>query len=106
MGWIAGFFNGIENHRMKAFGLAAIENVPLDLFKQTIQEHIDSGWEKTYEYENFDSWIDVARVDLRKEKAKLQFRWWLFLDGRITGPRKLIHALADRLGLVAVEKIK
>ena len=53
-------------------------------------------WIKTYEYENFDSWIDYGEERFEKianPTITLLFIWTNWEEGEITGPQDIVEQL-------------
>ena len=74
-----------------------LEDIPTDVFLGVIESHIAAGWRKTYEYENFDAWIDYGKVILAKDGLKLVFVWDNWMEGRIEGPELVLQAIEARI---------
>ncbi len=94
------------NLKMKVLRRAIIQDIPTEQFNNIIRQYQQFGWNKTYEYGGFDAWIDYGRVDLRKGFSKLRFEWDNWCEGEVQGPRRLIAAIAQQLGLACSHSIK
>ncbi len=99
MDLIAKLQKTLVHFRYALFGLAVIKDIPTEEFNSILKEHLDTGWNKTYEYNGVDAWIDFGRIDVNKGKCNLEFEWNNWTGGQITGPREAIEALAQKRGL-------
>lgn len=86
--------------------LSVIQDIPTDRFNAIAKELLASGWVKTYEYDNFDAWVDYGRIDLKKGSVKLKFEWDNWTEGQIIGPRDEVEAVARQYGFSASERMK
>jgi len=85
----------LANIRLALTGQERIENVPTEVFNDIVKDYLGQGWQKTFEYEGFDAWIDYGRVDLQKDGRRLRCEWDNWFEGDITGPSALIRQLAE-----------
>ncbi len=92
---LALFFRSVAKLRFKIFNLATIKDLSTDDFNTYISEFITHGWDKTYEYDGFDAWIDYGKVILKNGLKKLTFEWDNWSEGSIEGPIKLIESFAE-----------
>jgi len=90
----ANFLRNCAKLRFKVLGLATIKDIPTDQFSEIIQSLIASGWEKTYEYDGFDAWIDYGKIKLKYQGSKLTFEWDNWTEGSVEGQAREIIALA------------
>ncbi|MEM7277739.1 MAG: hypothetical protein AAF385_06395 [Pseudomonadota bacterium] len=80
-------------------GLASITDIPTDQLNEIIRGLISDGWEKYYEYEGFDAWIDYGCVKLRRERVRLKFEWDNWTEGSIEGRSQYVRGIAVDHGL-------
>ncbi|WP_405134013.1 hypothetical protein [Nocardia sp. NBC_01388] len=76
--------SGIEE---RIRGMPEEKNIPTDCFNELLDQYLDSGWQRTYEYNGPDAWIDYGRVHLKSDKRLLRFRWSNDDQGSVAGPR-------------------
>ena len=90
--------------KFKALGLKIIQDIPTDDFRRILECYLHNGWSKTYEYDDFDAWIDYGKVKLSKNGRKLKFEWDNWCEGEISGKAADIDLLAKQFGLVAKDR--
>lgn len=88
--------------RLAVLGRDRIGAVETQLFNQLFRRHLSEGWDKVYEYEGIDAWIDYGRVDLKKGPHKLVFTWDNWSEGEISGTAAVVQGIARRHGLTCV----
>ena len=71
------------------------EGIPTSRFNEILAAYIGSGWEKQYEYDGMDAWIDYGRVDIEKGSGQLRFEWTNWLEGEISGPPNVLREIAE-----------
>lgn len=106
MNLFVSFLRKLTDLKFALLRLSVIQDIPTDRFNTIAQDLLSSGWVKTYEYDNFDAWIDCGRVDLKKGAVKLKFEWDNWTEGQIIGPREEVEAVARQYGFSASERIK
>ncbi|MDO6540854.1 hypothetical protein Q4524_19880 [Alteromonas stellipolaris] len=82
--------------KYKYLNKSIIENVDTDLFNEILEQFLDKGWEKIYEYDAFDAWIDFGKVKIRKNKNVIVFEWDNYMEGVITGNKNQINQVAKQ----------
>jgi len=90
--------------KFKVFGLKIIQDIKTDDFINILDFCLKNGWVKTYEYDNFDAWIDYGRVKLVKENRVLKFEWDHWFEGEISGKADDIVFIAKKFGLIPRDK--
>jgi len=88
-----------QTARFKLMNLATIKDLPTDRFNNLAQILIESGWNKTFEYEGCDAWVDYGCIKLKKHKLFLILEWDNYTEGSIEGPRKLIEQIGKAINL-------
>ena len=94
----------VSKIRFRLQGLATIKDVPTDQFHRIVEELLDRGWRKTYEYSGFDAWIDYGQIKLRKGRAKLNLEWDNYGEGSLEGAPELVDGFAREWGLEVVRE--
>ncbi|WP_218398130.1 hypothetical protein [Alteromonas lipotrueae] len=82
--------------KYKYLNKSIIENVDTDLFNEILEQFLDNGWEKIYEYDAFDAWIDFGKVKIGKGKTVLFFEWDNYMEGVIKGDKNEIEKVAKQ----------
>jgi hypothetical protein len=82
--------------KYKYLNKSIIENVDTVLFNEILEQFLDNGWEKIYEYDAFDAWIDFGKVKIRKGKTVLVFEWDNYMEGVIKGNKNEIEKVAKQ----------
>jgi hypothetical protein len=80
-------------------GWQRLEGIPTARFNEILNACLREGWRKCYEYENFDSWIDYGRVDVRHGYETLRFEWTNWLEGEISGAPSILREIGRRYEL-------
>ena len=92
--------------KFKALGLKIIQEIPTDDFNHILEFYLSNGWQKTYEYDAFDAWIDYGKVKIEKEGSELKFEWDNWCEGEVSGKANEIELLAKKFGFKAQESPK
>lgn len=66
--------------RFRMLGLATIEDIPTERFKELAEQLVASGWRRTGEYKGFDAWIDYGHTLLRRHGVRLKLEWGVSQD--------------------------
>ena len=90
--------------KFKVFGLKIIQDIKTDDFINILDFCLKNGWVKTYEYDNFEAWIDYGKVKLVKENRVLKFEWDYWFEGEISGKADDIVLIAKKFGLLPRDK--
>ena len=98
---IVAVFRKIVSLKYKVFGLAVIQEVETKLFNTIIADYIAEDWDKQYEYDGVDAWIDHGKVKLTNGSRKLIFEWDNWMEGEIYGKKDEIFVIAERYKLIA-----
>ena len=93
----------IAKIRFRLLGHATIKDIPTDRFNSIIKQLRSEGWQKKYVYRGPDAWLDYGCVKLKKDGVKLIMEWDNWTEGRIEGPKALVHELGARFGLAVVD---
>ena len=104
MSRIAFILRFLAKLKFKILGHATIKDIPTEKFNELIGELISKGWRKSYEYDNYDAWIDYGCMHLRRKLSLLKFEWDNWSEGSIEGPRLLIEAIAKDYGFVVTHE--
>ncbi|MDD9940862.1 MAG: hypothetical protein OXU20_07500 [Myxococcales bacterium] len=70
-----------------------VRDIPTERFNEALDQLQRSGWVKTYEYDNFDAWIDHGKVVLKKGGSRIVMEWDNWCEGEIEGPADVVRAL-------------
>lgn len=68
-------------------------DIPTDLFNEVLEQLLNSGWTKIYEYDNFDAWIDYGKVVVKKDGTRVVLEWTNWLEGEVEGPDAVLRSL-------------
>ncbi|MEP0174777.1 MAG: hypothetical protein ABJD02_12445 [Paraglaciecola sp.] len=98
---VVAVFRKLVGLKYSFFDLAIIQEVETKLFNSIISDYIAKGWDKQYEYDGVDAWIDHGKVKLAKGSRKLTFEWDNWMEGEIYGKKDEIYIIAARYKLVA-----
>ena len=90
--------------KFKVLGLKIIQDIKTDDFINILLFCQKNGWVKTYEYGDFDAWIDYGKVKLVKENRVLNFEWDCWFEGEISGKADDIVFIAKKFGLIPRDK--
>jgi hypothetical protein len=104
MKFYAKFIRFFPKLRFKLLRLATIKDIQTDYFHTITEELLLSGWEKTYEYQGFDAWIDYGQITLKKGFVKLNLEWDNWSEGSFEGPSNIIRLIAKKHGLKAIKR--
>ncbi|WP_040816214.1 hypothetical protein, partial [Nocardia concava] len=77
----------ISGVRERIFGMPEVNDIPTPCFNELLEHYLDIGWQRIYEYDGPDAWIDYGRVHLKYGTSVLRFRWNNYDEGSVTGPR-------------------
>jgi len=84
-------------------GHASILNIPTQRLNDLKAALLAQGWRQTYEYDNFDAWIDYGKVILKKDGVRLILEWDNWSEGSVEGPRTALAHLAEQQGLTVTD---
>ena len=73
--------------------ISTIRDIPTEPFITILKSLLASGWEKTFEYDEFDAWVDYARIELQKNEIEIVLEWDNWCEGKISGPATTIDTL-------------
>jgi len=65
--------------------LIKLDNIPTDIFKQLLQQLLEQNWKMVGNYDEFDAWIDYAKVELSNNERQLICEWDNWSEGSIEG---------------------
>ncbi len=71
------------------------EDIPADALHTMIARLREKGWQVTYAYDNYDAWIDYARVVLTLDGETFDLEWDNWEEGRVSGPARVMAWRAD-----------
>ncbi len=78
-------------------GLLKIDNISTNDFNKLLSTLLKSGWHKTYEYDEFDAWIDYGKVVLKKGTEEIVFEWDNWSEGSIDASEEIILSIKETL---------
>ena len=70
-----------------------VNDIPTPRFSRAIKKLLRAGWSKTYEYDNFDAWIDYGEIVLEQDGVTLVFKWDNWCEGEVEGPDQVLIEL-------------
>lgn len=68
-------------------------------WNQCIEELLNSGWEKSYKYDQFDAGIDFDFIRLEKGNEKILLGWDNWFEGEIKAEQKHLDFLTKKTGI-------
>ena len=90
--------------KFNALNLRTVKDVPTEQFNEIISSLLKNGWEKTYEYDGFDAWIDYGEIKLKNKNKKLKFEWDNWTEGSIEAEEKTLKEIANSFGLTIINE--
>lgn len=90
--------------KFRALNMRTVKDIPTEQFNEIISVLLKNGWEKTYEYDGFDAWIDYGKVKLKNKNRKLKFEWDNWTEGSIEAEEKTLKEIAEMFNLTVVNE--